>query len=95
MLRVWTSGAYQPDFIYDMADQYEILLWSESEFSDALYPVAQDFLDDVREEANYNVLGVNHHPSLALWAGGNEMENLELMLANLTDLNNPRWMGQI
>ena len=92
MLRVWASGAYQPDFIYDLADQYGVLMWSEFEFSDALYPVAQDFLDNVREEADYNVRRVNHHPSLALWAGGNELESLELLLANDTDPNDPRWM---
>jgi beta-mannosidase len=28
------------------------------------------------------ILKVNHHPSLALWAGGNELENLELILVN-------------
>lgn len=55
----------------------------------------------MREEAEYNVRRVNHHPSLALWgellsetmfsgsdvlttstAGGNELENLELILVN-------------
>ena len=94
MLRVWASGAYQPDFIYDIADEMGILMWSEFEFSDTMYPVTQDFLENVREEADYNVRRINHHPSLALWAGGNELENLELYLANLTDPNNPRWMHE-
>ncbi len=70
MLRVWASGAYTPDFIYDMADQEGILMWSEFEFGDALYPVDQEFIENVIEEATYNVRRVNHHPSLALWAGG-------------------------
>lgn len=55
-----------------------ILLWSEFEFGDALYPIDSEFLNNVKEEANYQVRRVNHHPSLALWAGGNELENLEL-----------------
>ncbi|KAK4995050.1 hypothetical protein LTR66_005059 [Elasticomyces elasticus] len=84
MLRVWASGAYSPDFLYDLADEMGILLWSEFEFGDALYPVTQEFLDNVREEAEYNVRRVNHHPSLALWAGGNELENLELLIVNGT-----------
>ncbi|OCK75304.1 glycoside hydrolase family 2 protein [Lepidopterella palustris CBS 459.81] len=83
MLRVWSSGAYSPDFIYDLADEMGILLWSEFEFGDALYPVNQEFLDNVREEVNYQVRRVNHHPSLAYWAGGNELENLELYLVEL------------
>ena len=70
MLRVWASGAYTPDFIYDIADEKGILMWSEFEFGDALYPVDQEFIENVVEEATYNVRRVNHHPSLALWAGG-------------------------
>ena len=38
-----------------------ILLWSEFEFGDALYPVDKEFLDNVREEAVYQVRRVNHH----------------------------------
>ena len=70
MLRVWASGAYTPDFIYDIADKEGVLMWSEFEFGDALYPVDQDFIDNVVAEATYNVRRANHHPSLALWAGG-------------------------
>ena len=65
MLRVWSSGAYSPDFMYDVADELGILLWSEFEFGDALYPVNQDFLDNVYEEAVYQVRRINYHPSLA------------------------------
>ncbi|KAJ4422894.1 hypothetical protein N0V82_002420 [Gnomoniopsis sp. IMI 355080] len=78
MLRVWASGAYSPDFIYDLADEMGILLWSEFEYGDALYPVDAEFLENSRQEAVYQVRRINHHPSLALWAGGNELENLEL-----------------
>ncbi|KJZ79341.1 hypothetical protein HIM_01492 [Hirsutella minnesotensis 3608] len=75
MLRVWASGAYSPDFMYDLADEMGILLWSEFEFGDALYPTNPEFLENCRQEAVYQVRRVNHHPSIALWAGGNEMEN--------------------
>jgi beta-mannosidase len=74
MLRLWASGPNLPDFIYDIADERGVLLWSEFQFSDALYPVDQAFLDNVAAEVLYNVRRLNHHPSLALWAGGNELE---------------------
>ncbi|KAF2204863.1 putative beta-mannosidase [Delitschia confertaspora ATCC 74209] len=80
MLRIWSSGAYSPDFMYDLADEMGILLWSEFEFGDALYPVDKGFLQNVAEEVNYQTRRINHHPSLAFWAGGNELENLELSL---------------
>jgi beta-mannosidase len=75
---VWASGAYLPDFIYDIADEQGVLLWSEFQFSDALYPSDEKFLENVAAEVTYNVRRLNHHPSLALWAGGNEIESLEL-----------------
>lgn len=84
MLRVWASGAYSPDFMYDLADEMGILLWSEFEFGDALYPVDPEFLENSRQEAVYQVRRINHHPSLALWAGGNELESLSLAVANFT-----------
>lgn len=62
----------------DVLTEMGTLLWSAFEFGDALYPVDSEFLNNVREEASYQVRRVNHHPSLALWAGGNELENLEL-----------------
>ena len=95
MLRVWASGAYSPDFIYDLADEAGILLWSEFEFGDDLYPVDQEFIDNVVEEATYNVRRVNHHPSLALWAGGNELESLELQLVvDVAPEELPRYMAE-
>lgn len=82
VLRVWSSGTYSPDFMYDLADEKGLLLWSEFEFGCALYPSNPEFLDNVRQEAEYQVRRVNHHPSLTFWAGGNELENLELPNVN-------------
>ncbi|KAG6009432.1 hypothetical protein E4U21_002347 [Claviceps maximensis] len=95
MLRVWASGAYSPDFMYDLADEMGILLWSEFEFGDALYPVTPEFLENCRQEAVYQVRRINHHPSLALWAGGNELENLELKMAKeLAPEAFPRYLNE-
>ncbi|KAI2784258.1 glycoside hydrolase family 2 protein [Daldinia loculata] len=83
MLRVWAGGAYLPDFIYDLADEMGILLWSEFQYGDALYPVDPDFLENARVEAVYNVRRVNHHPSLALWAGNNEIMLLMILILQI------------
>lgn len=40
------------------------MLSGEFEFGDSLYPVDTAFLDNVREEAEYNVRRVNHHRKL-------------------------------
>lgn len=54
---------------------------TSAEFSDALYPVQSSFLDNVIEEAHYQTRRVNHHPSLALWAGNNEIQLALLLVA--------------
>ncbi|KAK5996760.1 Beta-mannosidase A [Cladobotryum mycophilum] len=82
MLRVWSSGIYLPDFIYDIADERGVLLWSEFQFSDTLYPDSPAFKESVVGEITYNVRRINHHPSLACWMGGNEFENLLLPMAH-------------
>ncbi|KZP11220.1 glycoside hydrolase family 2 protein [Athelia psychrophila] len=74
MLRVWASGAYLPDAAYDLADELGLMLWSELQFSDALYPTAPAFVANVLAETSQQVRRINHHPSLALWAGNNEIE---------------------
>ena len=61
MVRIWASGAYSPDFLYDLGDEMGILLWSEFEFGDSLYPVDKRFLHNVFKEAEYQVRRVNHH----------------------------------
>ncbi|KAF2098341.1 beta-mannosidase A [Rhizodiscina lignyota] len=95
MVRVWASGAYSPDFMHDIADELGIFLWSEFEFGDALYPVAKSFLDNVREEVIYNSRRLSHHPSLAFWAGGNELENLMLPQIQQDDPDHfDRWIGE-
>ncbi len=38
-----------------------------------LYPSTEDFLDEVREEVDYQVRRLGHHACLALWCGGNEL----------------------
>ncbi|OKL55987.1 hypothetical protein UA08_08773 [Talaromyces atroroseus] len=78
MLRIWSSGAYLPDWIYDIADEMGILLWSEFEFSDGVYPTNRSYIEQYVAEANYQVRRINHHPSLALWVGGNELEAILL-----------------
>ena len=87
MLRVWASGAYLDDWIYDIADEMGILLWSEFAFSDAEYPNTTEYLQNYEAEAYYNVRRVNHHPSLALWVGGNELE--QIILAYFFSPTNP------
>ncbi|KAH9934078.1 glycoside hydrolase [Epithele typhae] len=95
MLRVWGGGIYQPsdeltggyDF-YSACDELGILAWSELIFSDMMYPVNDFLLEGVDAEVRQNVRRVKKHPSNAQWAGGNEIEVIELLFLELNITNN-------
>ncbi|ORX36312.1 glycoside hydrolase superfamily [Kockovaella imperatae] len=78
MLRIWSSGVYVDDYIYTLADQMGLLMWSEFQFSDGAYQGDAASLAMYEAEAYYNIRRINYHPSLAVWVGGNELEADEL-----------------
>lgn len=44
MLRVWGGGVYESDYLYDLADEYGILIWQDFMFACALYPTDEKYL---------------------------------------------------
>lgn len=74
MLRVWGGGLYESDYFYERCDQLGILIWQDFLFACAMYPVDTEFLESVKTEVEQNVLRLQHHPSIAVWAGNNENE---------------------
>jgi beta-mannosidase len=74
MLRVWGGGIYEQDVFYDLCDEYGILVWQDFMFACSMYPGDQEFLDNVRGEAEDNVRRLRNHPSIALWCGNNEID---------------------
>lgn len=43
-------------------------------FACSMYPATDDFLDNVKTEVKQQVRRLQHHPSIAIWAGNNENE---------------------
>ena len=74
MLRVWGGGIYEDDRFYDLCDELGILVWQDFMFACSMYPGDERFVESVRREAIDNVTRLRNHPSLALWAGNNEVE---------------------
>ena len=75
MLRVWGGGIYEDDSFYDFCDQYGITIWQDFIFACGTYPAHDDdFMANVKVEAEQNVRRLRHHPSIALWCGNNEIE---------------------
>lgn len=73
MLRVWGGGIYENDEFYDLCDEAGILVWQDFMFACAMFPGNQEFLDNVKAEAEDNVKRLRNHPSLGMWCGNNEI----------------------
>ncbi|XP_039150424.1 beta-mannosidase isoform X1 [Drosophila simulans] len=74
MIRVWGGGLYESDTFYNLADFYGLLVWQDMTFSQAAYPLANDFVASVCVETVQNAQRLSYHPSLALIVTNNEIE---------------------
>lgn len=72
MLRVWGGGIYEKEKFYELCDEYGILIWQDFMFACGMYPSDSTFLQNVKEEAEYQVKRLSNHPCIALWCGNNE-----------------------
>jgi beta-mannosidase len=77
MLRVWGGGIYEPAAFYDLCDRYGICVWQDFMFACSAYAAFDDaFMRSVEAEARDTVARLRHHPSIALWCGNNEIEQI-------------------
>lgn len=74
MIRLWDGAfCYERDKVYELCDQYGILVYQNFAFGCALYPDhAQWFLQAVEKEAVYQITRLRNHPCIALWSGNGE-----------------------
>ena len=73
MLRIWGGGQYEPDWFYDLCDELGILIWHDFMFACMPYPSHPAFLKSVGTEITQQVRRLQHHASIALWCGDNEV----------------------
>jgi beta-mannosidase len=74
-LRVWGGGLREKAAFYDDCDRMGLLVWQEFPLACAFltrHPRSEDYLALARQEASAIVRTLRHHPSVALWCGGNE-----------------------
>jgi beta-mannosidase len=73
MLRVWGGGRYENDWFYDLCDEMGLMVWQDFMFSCNLYPSDPAYLANVTHEVIENVQRMQHHASIVLWCGDNEL----------------------
>ncbi len=80
MIRVWGGGIYEDDEFYNVCDKLGILVWQDFPFACAIYPIYEEFYENVKVEFIQNIKRLRLHPSLAIWCGNNEIEYLWRLL---------------
>jgi beta-mannosidase len=74
MIRCWGGNVYEDARFFDLCDEAGILVWQDFAFACCRYPQTEDFLAEVRREAEHVVVKLRNHPSLAIWCGDNEID---------------------
>jgi len=80
MVRIWGGGIYEDHCFFDYCDKNGIMVWQDFMLACEI-PVADDaYCKLVAQEAVQQVKKLRNHPSLAVWCGDNE--NDEMMVLN-------------
>ncbi len=74
MLRIWGGGIYEKDIFYELCNRNGLLVWQDFMFACAMYPSDDDYIENVRQEAIYQVKRLRNHSNIALWCGNNEVD---------------------
>ena len=73
MIRVWGGGRYATEAFLDACDELGVLVWEDFMFACVDYPEDDEqFMADVRAEAEAITKRMAHHPCLAVFGANNE-----------------------
>lgn len=75
MLRCWGGNVYEDHAFFELCDANGVLVWQDFSLACFLYPQDREFCDAIRVEAEFIIRKLRNHPSLALWAGNNEIDS--------------------
>ena len=81
MMRVWGGGVYPDTWFYETCDELGIMVWQDFMYACGYYPDdEQDFMDNITDETDKAIRKFRNHPSLALWCGNNEVQQMHKQL---------------
>ncbi len=74
-LRVWGGGYYPEDELYDICDEYGLLIWQDIMVACAGIWMTDDMKEEMRCEAIDNIKRFRNHASFGILCGNNEIED--------------------
>jgi beta-mannosidase len=76
MVRLWGGGYYETQEFYDLCDELGLMVFHDLMFGNNWQPGTYQFKQDIQQEAEYQMTRLRNHPSIVLWDGNNETEDL-------------------
>ena len=76
MVRCWGGNVYEGNEFFDWCDEHGMMVWQDFSFACAIYPQTDAFSGIARQEVRSVVRRLRHHPSVVLWCGDNEVDQI-------------------
>ncbi len=76
IVRVWGGGVYEDEEFYDICDRSGIMVWQDFCMACCAVPFEGKNAENIKKEAEWVVKALRHHPSLVLWSGDNEVDEM-------------------
>ena len=76
ILRCWGGNVYEDHAFFDFCDRNGIMVWQDFAMACSSYPQNDRFKKLIKEEARSVIRKLRNHPSIVLWAGDNEIDQL-------------------
>jgi beta-mannosidase len=95
MIRCWGGNVYEDDAFFDACAELGVMVWQDFALACAIYPQTDGFARKIQDEAEVIVQRLRNHPSLALWAGNNEIDEAYAWSGLPVDPNTDRLSRQV
>lgn len=87
ILRCWGGNVYEDHKFFDFCDRNGIMVWQDFAMACNSYPQDDRFKKLICEEATAVIRKLRNHPSIILWAGDNEIDQLTVCYGKDPSMN--------
>ncbi len=81
IIRVWGGGVYEQKEFYDYCDRHGIMVWQDFCMACCSVPFEGKNAENIEKEAIWVVKTLRDHPSIVLWSGDNEIDEMQYYAA--------------
>ena len=97
ILRCWGGNVYEDHKFFDFCDRNGIMIWQDFSMACRHYPQTEEFKDHIVKEATAVIRKLRNHPSIILWAGDNEIDEVAFTAFRKTYINKitREWLPEV